>query len=61
LDLLITSAVRDYTLQIIITLRPVFSVTLLGNGLEQWMFLGFWALELSLALNFQFMAVTFQL
>jgi hypothetical protein len=61
LNLLNANTARDYTLLITAALRPVFSVTLLGNGFQQWMFLGFRAAELSLAPNFHLLAVTFQL
>jgi hypothetical protein len=41
LDLLNTNTARDYTSQITITHKPVFSVTLLGNGFERRAFLCF--------------------
>jgi hypothetical protein len=41
LDLLSTYTAHDYTLQITITHRPVFSVMLLGNGFQRWTFLCF--------------------
>jgi hypothetical protein len=43
LDLLNTYTARDYTLQITITRRLVFSVMFLGNGFQQLTFPCFWA------------------
>jgi hypothetical protein len=47
LDLLGTNTARDYTLQITITHRPVFLVTLLGTGFQRRRFLRFGAHILS--------------
>jgi hypothetical protein len=43
LDSLDSSTARDYTSQFTVTHRPVFSVTLLGNGFQRWTFLFFQA------------------
>jgi hypothetical protein len=53
LDLLSPYTTCDYTLHITIAHRLVFSVTLLGNGFYQWMFLSFRTHELSLIFSCQ--------